>query len=202
MQNRRGAVTLLAAIVLSTAGCEGRNPESISRQRQPELYAPASAAVEAAPSLTALPNGDEIIAGDGAMRGNSINFSGERAGLVTIDVNDPVFASRLDPLFDGDTATLSRTESVNPLVMTFHFLTPVRLSGVRIFPSFSSYDWSLEANRGMPAMVVRKAAPDVWSTIVLQEDVETDTVRLTLHRLERDDYVHVNEVELWTASAR
>jgi hypothetical protein len=203
MRSRRGTASLLAAILVSAAGCEARNPEAISRQRHPELYAGgAAAAVTRAPAITDLPDGDEVLASDGGKRGDRINLSSERAGWVTVDVNDPVFVSRLDPLFDGDITTLSRTEGVNPLVMTFHFPTPVRLSAVRLFPSYSSYDWSVELKSGTRAMIVRKAAPDTWSTIVLQDDVETDTVRVTLRRLERDDYVHLNEVELWTSSPR
>jgi hypothetical protein len=202
MPRRRDAVAFLAAVIVTNAGCEGRNPESISRQRQPALYAPAPAPATTAPAATEPPDGDKTIPGDDAMRGHKLDFSGPRAGRLTIDVNDPMFVARLDPLFDGDTATLSRTESVNPLVITFRFPVPVHLTAVRILPSYSSYEWSVEVGRAFRAMLVRAAAPDVWSAIVLPEDVETDTVRVTLRRLERDDYVHVNEIELWASPSR
>jgi hypothetical protein len=118
------------------------------------------------------------------------------SGALQIEINDFQFEPRLNELFDGDTGSLSRSEEVNPLVLDFHFQTPIRLAGARVFPSYSTYDWALKAAPEQPLLVVREAADKEWSRINLTEPIETSQVRLEVRRLVRDDYVHLNEVEL------
>ena len=121
-----------------------------------------------------------------------------RSGELAVDVNDPVLAGELVPLFDGDTASLIRSEQINPLFFTLTFRFPVRLKGVRLFPSYSSYDWALRPLPEEEWLVIQNAADGAWSSLELEQSVETSVVRLEVLRRERDDYVHLNEVELWT----
>jgi hypothetical protein len=121
------------------------------------------------------------------------------SGALQIEINDFQFEPKLNELFDGDSGSVSRSEEVNPLVFDFIFQTPIRLAGVRLFPSYSTYDWALKPAPDQPLLVVRAAADKEWSRINLNEPVETSQVRLEVRRLVRDDYVHVNEVELLIA---
>jgi hypothetical protein len=90
-----------------------------------------------------------------------------------------------------------RTEEVNPLFLTFTFRTPVALRGVRVFPSYSSYDWALQTGPDAEWLVIRDASSQSWSGIELEQSVETGVVRVELLRRQRDDFVHVNEIEIW-----
>ncbi len=48
---------------------------------------------------------------------------------------------------------------------------------------------------------MRDAPAELWSGIELKEPIETRVVRVLLQRLERDNFVHLNEVEVWLAPA-
>jgi hypothetical protein len=198
------AVALTGALALVTGACESRNPAEVSRQRHPEFYEDAGPV--AGEARRPDPIGDEPSREGAETRSETttsgglekLDLTGERrSGRLRIRVNDPVFHPRLDALFDGDTSTLSRTEDVNPLVLLFELDRKVRLRAVRIYPSYSSYDWSLETGPDQKRLVVRDAGEEMWSGIRLEQAVETDEVRLEVRRLLRDDFVHVNEVELW-----
>jgi hypothetical protein len=201
------------------AGCsEDRSPFAISRARHPEYYAAARAvrpdqepkprAVVAAkapepepatpPELTELSGPTiEVSPADESGGGHPLDVPAARlAGALSIDVNDPKFSERLDALFDGDTGSLSRTEDINPLILVLRLKTPVKLTAVRIFPSYSTYDWAVRADPEAPRLMVRGAADERWSRIDLEKPTETTEVRIEVRRLVRDNYVHVNEVEL------
>jgi hypothetical protein len=120
-----------------------------------------------------------------------------RSGDVEVATNDATLEQQLGPLFDGNTRSLVRTEEVNPLFLTFTFRTPVALRGVRVFPSYSSYDWALQTGPDAEWLVIRDASSQSWSGIELERSVETGTVRVELLRRQRDDFVHVNEIEIW-----
>jgi hypothetical protein len=81
------------------------------------------------------------------------------------------------------------------------FQQPVRIGAVRVFPSYSTYDWAVRPAPGQPRYLVRAAAEEAWSRIDLPEPLETAEVRLELRRLVRDNFVHLNEVELIAASS-
>ena len=124
-----------------------------------------------------------------------------RSGEVEVVINDPTLDPRLDLLFDGDTTSLARSEEINPLFLTFTFRAPVALKGVRLFPSYSSYDWGLQTGPDQDWLVIRGASQEAWSGIELEQSVETGFVKLELLRRESDDFVHLNEVEIWIEPA-
>jgi hypothetical protein len=211
---------LLAA--LAAVSCGDRHPIDVSRARHPEYYAdqvdqpPPRLETRAraakperkierpesrefvAPQLADLPGESREVtaaAGDGA--GERLDCAGGRTrGAITVEVNDPIFQERLDALFDGDTTTLARSEGVNPLVFRIVLDPPVRLAAVRVFPSYSTYDWTVRAAPDHPRLLVRAAAEELWSRIDLPEPVATGEVQIEIARLARDDFVHVNEIEL------
>ncbi|HVR28068.1 MAG TPA: hypothetical protein VMS86_00925 [Thermoanaerobaculia bacterium] len=212
---RRSPRCLLALIAAAClAGCDARNPAQISRERHPEYYdgvteavavsrrpAPAPKEPLPAPDFSELPGEtvvvEQVLAPVPAARHDLAAARG--AGALQIDVNDPSFTTRLDALFDGDTSTLSRSEDVNPLILVLRFETPISLAAVRVFPSYSTYDWAVRPHPDQPRYLVRGAAEEEWSRIDLPRPIETTEVRLELRRLVRDNYVHINEVELLPA---
>jgi hypothetical protein len=228
LARRRVAPCCLAAVVAAVAclaACDARNPARISRERHPEYYAgaperaggrapraPAAAAPPqeplaappAAPDFSELPGEtleiDPVLGPDLTARHDL--QAGRADGTLQIDVNDPAFPGRLDALFDGDTSTLSRSEDVNPLILVLRFQAPVTLAAVRVFPSYSTYDWAVRPHPEEPRYLVREAAEEEWSRIDLPRPVETTEVRLELRRLVRDNYVHVNEIELYAPEDR
>jgi hypothetical protein len=151
-----------------------------------------------APQLATLPGEiREVLPVTGEGTGERLDLAAARAGgTVTVEVNDPIFQERLDALFDGDTSAPARSEDVNPLVIKIALDPPVRLVGVRVFPSYSTYDWTVRAHPEQPRFLVRGAAEELWSGIELPEPVTTAEVQIEIARMARDNYVHVNEVEL------
>jgi len=104
----------------------------------------------------------------------------------------------LENVFDGDPTSLFRSDNVNPVVLTFTFQEPISLKAVRIFPSYSAYDWALYPEPNKLGMVIRGAGEEDWSRIDLPKAVKTNTVRVEVLRIVRDNYVHLNEVEFYT----
>lgn len=124
------------------------------------------------------------------------------AGTVSIESNDPSFMAKVDTLFDGDPETLSRTDSINPLELTLRFEEPVRLAAARVVLAGSTYDWLIEPVAGEGRHLLRDVPERVWSPFRMPEPVSTSAIRFEMLRLERDDYVHVSELELWIEGER
>lgn len=115
---------------------------------------------------------------------------------ASIRVNDPAFASRIAGVLDGRAESVTRSEGINPLVIDLELEAPIRLRGARLLVSASPHDWVLEPAAGRRFLAT--AASGEWSQLDLPETVETSSVHLELLRLERDNYVHVAEIELYT----
>jgi len=216
-------VSLCAVLAVAIGACDSRNPAEVSRSRHPEYYpdseprrdretaeraAPPVADAPAPPAAPAIGNkfdqepGEtiEVAPSPKGEAGTRLDLAGARAaGTLQVAANDPGYAPRLDFLFDGDVSSLARSEDINPLVLELSFQQPIALVSVRIFPSYSTYDWAVRAGPDQPRLVVREAAEEQWSRIDLPAPVETTEVRLEIRRLVRDNYVHLNEVELFVA---
>jgi hypothetical protein len=120
-----------------------------------------------------------------------------REGDLKVTYSDPSIDSSSLQLFDGDTSSLVRSEQVNPLVITLRFKQPITIKSVDIFPSYSSYDWKLYATPESKAVSIKYTPEEKWSQVDLPTAVQTSVVRLEVLRLLRDDYVHLNEIELY-----
>lgn len=192
--------------------CDSRNPASIYEARKgrptptpPERLVrfrqPAQAAVPVpdAPRPTLKP-GKPVTSNSRPVEATlkKMDLAGLlRTGGLTIEANDPQFVPRLSTLFDGAVDQPARTEDVNPLLLTLRFAQPIRLKTVRLFPSYASYNWVLSTSDEDQGLMVRDAPAEEWSRIDLGQAMETQLVRIALLRIERDNYVHVNEVELY-----
>jgi hypothetical protein len=116
---------------------------------------------------------------------------------VEVEVNDPTFAPQVAALFDGATGPPIRTNSINPLIITLKFRSPIKLRWARGVFAASPHDWALEPVPGGPRYAATNVPAGKWSRIGLPEATTTSVVRFEILRLERDDYVHVGELELW-----
>ena len=122
----------------------------------------------------------------------------QSSGNLTLETNDPQFAPRAPAILDGNVASMSRSEGVNPLILTLTLREPLSLAAARVYPAGSTYDWLLEPSPGGPRLMVENAADSAWSQIELSEPVSTSVIQLEILRRERDDYVHLTEIELYT----
>jgi hypothetical protein len=166
------------------------DPSALTRDAEPGVSAPPTLAEEAAGDATNF----EL---EGRTR---IDLRAERAsGTVTITTNDPAVDPKIETMLDGSVHSLVRGEGINPLVITFIFARPIALRTARVVLAGSTYDWTLEAPVG-DRRTVNEIPERVWSQIDLPEAVKTTGVRIEALRLERDDFVHVNEIELWVES--
>lgn len=148
-----------------------------------------------------LPDATTVGAGDFELEGLArIDLRAAReASKLRLETNDPSIEAELGKILDGDRESLVRTNSINPLVMTFTFAQPIKLRTARVYLVGSPYDWLLEAKEG-DRLLSRGVPERVWSQIDLPATVATKVVRIEALRLLRDDVVHVSEVELWVES--
>lgn len=198
-------IVLAVSLVIALSACEGRNPAQVAAQRgvasnplDTKVQPPEIPAVEPIPPETIA---SEDIPTLPSEREGIRQLDLRRAlatGGVSLGVNDPRFPTGLEKLVDGNTATLSRSEDVSPLILRFAFGAAIRLKIVRIYLSYSTYDWELHLDSGAP-VVIREAAEEAWSEIDFPEAQETQSARLEIRRLQRDNYVHVNEIEFYIA---
>ncbi len=105
-------------------------------------------------------------------------------------------------MIDGDPDNLLKTDGVNPLVVTMTFREPIQLRAAQAYMAASPYDWVLEAQPGEERLLAANVPERQWTQISLPAAVETNVVRIEILRLERDDYVHANEIELYGPSAQ
>ena len=198
-------IVLAVSLVMTLSGCEGRNPAQVAAQRGvASILLDTTAQPPEIPAAEPIP--PEAVVSDGIPMHPS-EQEGIRqldlrraldSGVVSVGVNDPRFPPRLEKLVDDDTTTLSRSEDVSPLILRFAFGATIRLKIVRIYLSYSTYDWKLHLDSGAP-LVIREAAEEAWSEIDFPEAQETQSARLEIRRLQRDNYVHVNEIEFYIA---
>ena len=198
-------IVLAVSLAIALAACEGRTPAQVAAQRgvaslplDTTVQPPGIPAVEPIPPETIA---SERIPTLPSEREGIRQLDMRRAlatGVVSVGVNDPRFPTGLEKLVDRNTTTLSRSEDVSPLILRFAFGAAIRLKIVRIYLSYSTYDWELHLDSGAP-LVVREAAEEAWSEIDLPEARETQSARLQIRRLQRDNYVHINEIEFYIA---
>jgi hypothetical protein len=190
---------LLLTLALSCAlGCQGSEPSAT--EPAPEA-ADQSASAPAAPARKSLADGTEValttdVGADLVKLDLATALS---SGALTVDVNDPLAASTITTIIDGDTTTLARSSGINPLIITLTLTEPVQLRAARVFSTYSRFDWLLEAAPGGSRLMVRDAPDGAWSAIQLEQAQDTTVVRIEVLRVERDDFVHLNEIELYTS---
>ncbi len=135
----------MGATLTIAPGCETRNPYEVSKLRQqdqgrnadsaPRVANPVAAASAVTPSLLSAATEVESTQSVPARAQKLDVAAARRARTLVVRANDPLYPPRMDAIFDGDPASLARTEDVNPLVLTFEFQEPIRLAALRLYPS-------------------------------------------------------------------
>ena len=114
----------------------------------------------------------------------------------------------ISDVFDGATATLARSKAVNPMVVTLSFSEPIRISRCRVWFLAGDNRWRIEtadsvsdldAGTGTFRVAFDWAlgAESSWQDRTLATPVSCKVVRLLLHRPTGDNYVHLNEWQLF-----
>lgn len=205
------ACALLAAVL---AGCESKNPASIAEERagrptptprpaaveQPQAQAPPAMPAEDKIVLPTIRPGTDVANNLSPIEPTLAKLDLAQmlhAGTVKVELNDPSVAAPL--LFDGSIDHPARTESINPLVVTLTFAQPVAIAAARIYPTYATYDWALYPDAAQTGLVARGVPQEQWSRIDVPQPKAAQSVQIELVRTERDNYVHVNEIELYIA---
>ena len=192
---------LFLAFLVTASGCQTRNPAAVATEEgdsEAELQA-AEQTAAFSPEREALSRGAEPATSTQNLDpGQRLDVGALlSANTLRIVSNDEPFDRNLANLFDRDTDTLAKSEKTNPLLLSLDFDDEITLTSVRLFPSYSTYDWVLVAPKSGARLLLSAAPPAEWTQIDLPKPVETRSVTLELLRLERDDYVHLNEIELY-----
>jgi hypothetical protein len=195
------AIVLLTSAVVACGAEETPDTPVESAPTAPEA---AAAAPPPPPVRRTLPDAEP--AGAPALAIETLEkvdlAGGHASGEVTIAANDARVQTGIAVLSDGNLESLVVGSGINPLELTITLRRPIRLRAARVFPAGSPYDWVLEPMPGQERLIAQSVPERAWSQIDLAGVVETSVVRLEILRLERDDYVHVNEIELYVEPAR
>lgn len=129
-------------------------------------------------------------------------------GSAQVESNTVFDIGNLSNVFDGNTQSLARTPSVNPLILTIQLKNNSDLISSRIMCG-NTAAWQMEVamnltdleNRtGTYQLLVNQAAPqvDVYSEANFKR-TQVRVIRLTCQRTSGDNYVHLREWELKAA---
>lgn len=111
-------------------------------------------------------------------------------------------------VFDGSTTTLARSRAVNPMVVTLSFSEPIRISRCRVWFLAGDNRWRIETADSVSDLDAGTGTFRVafdwalgpessWQDRTVASSVSCKVVRLLLHRPTGDNYVHLNELQLF-----
>ena len=128
----------------------------------------------------------------GAKRVDVLNLTA--SNQATVSSNVP--GAALDNLFDGADDSLVRTPEINPLDTTITFTAPTKIKALRVRSTYSDFAIAIQVDGG--ERVVLDPIPEGdWATIVFPAPVTAKKILVQTLRKSRDNFVHVNEIELY-----
>jgi hypothetical protein len=116
------------------------------------------------------------------------------AGGAQISAN--VASADLALTFDEREDTLSKSEGVNPYKVSVEFSVPRTIKAIRVLSSYSDYSWACQIDGG-ERLFVDTVIDGQWSTISWSEGVKARKFTVEVLRKHRDNFVHLNEVEVY-----
>jgi hypothetical protein len=126
-------------------------------------------------------------------------------GSVTYSAIDN---GQIGNVFDENTDTLARSANINPMVVTLSFVSPRTLTRSRIYFLGANSQWRIETADSVAELDSMTgsfrigldwlpAPHSTWVDRSLTNPIVCRAVRLKLQRLVGDNYVHLNEWELY-----
>lgn len=118
-----------------------------------------------------------------------------QSGALKVTSNDPGFS---DPtvVYDEIETSLAKSNGINPFKVTFEFTAPHAVKAVKVLSSYSDFGWAIEVDGGN-RLVVDAVIDGQWSTIAWPEGIKAKKVTVEVLRKVRDNYVHLNEIEIY-----
>jgi hypothetical protein len=115
---------------------------------------------------------------------------------------------QIGSVFDGNTDTLARSANINPMVVTLSFVSPLTLTRSRIYFLGGNSQWRMETADSMAdldsmtgsfrvALDWSDAPHSTWVDRSLTHSITCRVIRLKLQRMVGDNYVHLNEWEIY-----
>ena len=98
--------------------------------------------------------------------------------------------------FDEREDTLSKSEGVNPYKISVEFSAPRTIKAIRVLSSYSDYSWACQIDGG-ERLFVDTVIDGQWSTISWPEGLKASKLTVEVLRKHRDNFVHLNEVEVY-----
>jgi hypothetical protein len=203
------AVCILGAI--SLMGCEYEFKEDpplsanvVEVVISDNLRSPEDRAKERLQAPTPVPNVRPVLApgkdvsGQAALppKAKRLNLPGLlESGELSVTSN--VLGSRDLPLaFDEIEDSLAKSEGINPFKLSFQFKTPRTFRAIRVLSTYSDYGLAVEL-AGAERLTVDTVIDGQWSTVAWPDGIKSSQVTVEVLRKVRDNYVHLNEVELY-----
>jgi hypothetical protein len=113
---------------------------------------------------------------------------------ATVSSNVP--GAGLDNLFDGADDSLVRTPEINPLDATITFTAATKIKALRVRSTYSDFAIAVQVDGG-ERIVLDPIPEGDWATIVFPTPVNAKKILVQTLRKSRDNFVHVNEIELY-----
>jgi len=124
-----------------------------------------------------------------------LNLSDLRdSGQLTVTAN--LMGGDMSQAFDEREDTLAKSEGFNPFKFTFEFAAPQTIKAVRVLSSYSDYSWACQIDQG-ERLFVDTIIDGEWSTIAWPEGIKGKRVQVEVLRKYRDNFVHLNEIEIY-----
>jgi hypothetical protein len=102
----------------------------------------------------------------------------------------------LNNLFDGADDSLVRTPEINPLDTTITFTAATKIRALRVRSTYSDFAIAVQVDGG-ERIVLDPIPEGDWATIVFPTPVAAKKILVQTLRKSRDNFVHVNEIELY-----
>jgi len=201
------ALASTAAIVSTTSGCEYEyrdDPVASTRPNQPPPPTEEELKIQEQRKLAAV-SGDrptlkagKDVSGAMAIPANAKKLNLPQlieGGQLTVTSNVPGLGD-LPNVFDESDNSLSKSDGVNPFGFTLDFATQRNVKAVRVLSTYSDYAWAIQSDSGQ-RFVVDMVIDGEWSTVAFPEGLKTKRLIVEVLRKVRDNYVHVNEIEVF-----
>jgi len=196
-----------ATVITTTSGCEYEyrdDPVASTRPNQPPPPTEEELKIQEQRKLAAV-SGDrptlkagKDVSGAMAVPANAKKLNLPQlieGGQLTVTSNVPGLGDLPNAIDESDT-TLTKSDGVNPFGFTLDFATQRNVKAVRVLSTYSDYAWAIQSDSGQ-RFVVDMVIDGEWSTVAFPEGLKTKRLIVEVLRKVRDNYVHVNEIEVF-----